>query len=76
MKILDKTAEYKEFRVIPCGFTFLFEDLLYMPVKTFDVAQVDYNAVCLVDGQLYRFQPDAKVIPCVTEVHINQRGHF
>lgn len=76
MKIFDKTAEYKKFKVIPCGFTFLFEDMLYMPVRPFDVNLIEYNAVCLTDGQLYKFQSDAEVIPCVTEVHITQRGRF
>lgn len=76
MKIFDKTAEYKEFRAIPSGFTFLFEDLLYLAVRPFDNNKIEYNAVCLLDGQLYRFQPDAKVILCSTEVHITKRGSF
>lgn len=76
MRVVDDTGVHVAFHVIPDGFSFLFEDMLYMPVRPFDVKQIEYNAVCLTDGQLYRFQSDAQVVPCVTEVHITKRGSF
>lgn len=47
-----------------------------MRVRPFDCNESEYNAVCLTDGNMYKFQWNAEVVPCIAEVEVVKRGVF
>ena len=75
MKVTDKTQTKIKFSEVLEGQTFFYEsNILYMRVRPHDFKNVEYNAVCLGDGRLFRFQEYAEVIPCISEVIVTERG--
>ncbi len=76
MKIIDNTVETVRMDTIPCGYTFCFENEIYMAVSPFDHKKFEYNAVCMQDGLMYRFQADAQVIPCVMQATVIKKGAY
>lgn len=76
MKINDSTQNKVRFDKLLTGYTFFYEEELYIRVRPFDCNESEYNAVCLTDGNIYKFQWTAEVVPCIAEVEVVKRGVF
>jgi hypothetical protein len=77
MKVIDKSQNKVQFCTIPNGYVFEADGELYMAIRPYKVSDVlNYNAVCLTDGLLYPFKPNAEVIPCLAQIEIIKKGSY
>lgn len=77
MRIIDNTEKRLPFNTIPNGYVFEFDGEIYMATRPFKVSDaLNYNAVCLTDGLLYTFKPNAEVIPCLAQIEIIKKGSY
>lgn len=74
MTIIDKTEKKIPFQTIPVGYTFYWDDEVYMVIDS--RLTCGKNSVSLNTGNMLTFHRDSEVLPCTVEVHVTKKGSY
>ena len=74
MTVIDKTEKKIPFQTIPTGYTFYYNNEVYMVIDS--RLTCGKNSICLNTGDMLTFHKDAEVMPCEVKLEIIKKGSF
>ena len=74
MTVIDKTEKKILFQTIPTGYTFYYNNEVYMVIDS--RLTCGKNSVCLNTGDMLTFKDNAEVVPCEVRLEIIKKGAF